>query len=77
MLNSGFTDSYRHLYPNQTDAYTFWTYRGGCRAKNVGWRLDYFILSERLEDLLVDNIIDTELVASDHAPITLLMNIDI
>lgn len=77
MLDSGFVDSFRHLNPDLTGAYTFWSYMRNSRAKNVGWRLDYALLSERLLNSLVDNKINDDVVCSDHAPITLLINIDL
>nr|XP_002123983.3 DNA-(apurinic or apyrimidinic site) lyase-like [Ciona intestinalis] len=73
LLQSGFTDTYRDLYPDLTGQYTFWTYMGNCRAKNVGWRLDYFILSNKWKDNVCDNIIETSAMGSDHCPITLLL----
>ncbi|XP_066975837.1 DNA repair nuclease APEX1-like [Macrobrachium rosenbergii] len=76
LLNEGFVDSFRHLYPDKTEQYTFWTYMKNCRAKNVGWRLDYFVLSERIVPNLCDNVIRTSLYGSDHCPITLLMHFD-
>uniref|UniRef100_A0A182WHJ8 exodeoxyribonuclease III n=1 Tax=Anopheles minimus TaxID=112268 RepID=A0A182WHJ8_9DIPT len=68
LLSLGFVDTFRKLYPDQTGAYTFWTYMGGARAKNVGWRLDYFITSERLVDKVTDNVIRTQVYGSDHCP---------
>ena len=64
---------FRHFYPDKTDAYTFWTYMMGCRAKNVGWRLDYFLVSTRLLPRLADNIVRDQVFGSDHCPITLLL----
>lgn len=74
LLKFGFIDSFRHLYPNLKDAYTFWSYMGNARSKNVGWRLDYFILSQRLTSKLVDNVIRDKIKGSDHCPITLFLN---
>lgn len=74
LLAEGFLDSFRALYPQTEKAYTFWTYMGGARAKNVGWRLDYFILSERLQPKVVDNVMRSECMGSDHCPITLFLN---
>lgn len=74
LLGLGFVDSYRELYPEKTGAYTFWTYMGNARAKNVGWRLDYFLLSKRLQENLCDNLIRSSVMGSDHCPITLLMH---
>ncbi|XP_038637774.1 DNA-(apurinic or apyrimidinic site) endonuclease [Scyliorhinus canicula] len=73
VLAEGFIDSYRHLYPDTCHAYTFWTYLGNCRAKNVGWRLDYFVLSKALLPHLCDSKIRCKALGSDHCPITLLM----
>lgn len=75
LLSLGFIDSFRHIYPNLKDAYTFWSYMGNARSKNVGWRLDYFILSERLAPKLVDNVIRDKIKGSDHCPITLFLNL--
>lgn len=76
-MNSGFFDSYRHLYPDVTGAYTFWSARTAARERNVGWRLDYFVLSDRAKEQLVDNIINDQVYGSDHCPITLLVNFDL
>jgi len=73
LLEAGFEDSFRHFYPDKVDAYTFWTYMMGCRAKNVGWRLDYFLVSKRLLPKLADNIVRDQVFGSDHCPITLLL----
>ncbi|XP_069669002.1 DNA repair nuclease APEX1-like isoform X2 [Periplaneta americana] len=75
LLEEGFVDSFRHLYPEKTGAYSFWTYMGNARSRNVGWRLDYFIISQKLIPNLCDNIIRSEVYGSDHCPITLLVNI--
>ncbi|XP_035908512.1 recombination repair protein 1 isoform X2 [Anopheles stephensi] len=75
LLSLGFVDTFRKLYPDRAGAYTFWTYMGGARAKNVGWRLDYFITSERLVDKVTDNVIRTQVYGSDHCPVTLFLNI--
>lgn len=73
LLESGFVDSYRHLYPDTEQKYTFWSFMGNSRAKNTGWRLDYFVLSSRLMDKLCDNVMRSEVYGSDHCPITLYM----
>jgi len=75
LLKGGFIDSFRHLYPDMTGAYSYWTYMGNARAKNVGWRLDYFVLSERLKDSLCDSVMRKDVMGSDHCPITLFMHI--
>ncbi|XP_064331659.1 DNA-(apurinic or apyrimidinic site) endonuclease [Phalacrocorax carbo] len=71
LLDAGFLDTFRHLYPALPHAYTFWTYLGGARERNVGWRLDYFVISRRLEGALCDSKIRSRVLGSDHCPITL------
>ncbi|KPP67689.1 DNA-(apurinic or apyrimidinic site) lyase-like [Scleropages formosus] len=71
LLAAGFVDSFRELYPEQANAYTFWTYMMNARAKNVGWRLDYFVISRRLLPSLCDSKIRNKVMGSDHCPITL------
>ncbi|XP_060079663.1 DNA-(apurinic or apyrimidinic site) endonuclease-like [Ylistrum balloti] len=73
LLGEGFVDSFRELYPNARDCFSFWTYMMNARAKNVGWRLDYFVLSERLKSDLCDSIIQQSIMGSDHCPIMLSM----
>ncbi|XP_069058547.1 DNA repair nuclease/redox regulator APEX1 isoform X2 [Pleurodeles waltl] len=73
LLADGYIDSFRHIYPDVPYAYTFWTYMMNSRAKNVGWRLDYFVLSKALQDKLCDNKIRSKVIGSDHCPITLYM----
>ncbi|XP_022919089.1 exodeoxyribonuclease [Onthophagus taurus] len=73
-LSEGFLDTYRKLYPDKTGVYTFWSYMNNARAKNVGWRLDYFIVSNRFMENVADNIVNNEFLGSDHCPITLLLN---
>lgn len=73
LLEAGFVDSFRELYPEQTNAYTFWTYMMNARTKNVGWRLDYFLLSSSLLPGLCDSKIRNKAMGSDHCPITLHM----
>lgn len=71
LLALGYVDTFRHMYPDRKGAYTFWTYMGNARARNVGWRLDYFIVSERFVNRIVDNCIRQQCLGSDHCPITL------
>ena len=66
LLELGYVDSFRHLYPDQAGAYSYWSYRMNARARNVGWRLDYFVISHRLLPNLCDNIIRAEIHGSDH-----------
>lgn len=74
LLNCGFVDTYRSLYPDKVE-YTFWTYMMNARAKNVGWRLDYFLISKRFSGKVVDNVMRTNILGSDHCPITLFLNL--
>lgn len=76
LLDSGFVDTYRFLNPDKTGAYTFWTaMKRDAREKNVGWRLDYFVLSKRLMMKLCDCCIRNEVLGSDHCPVTLYLSI--
>lgn len=68
LLSSGFLDSFRTLYPDKTDAYSWWSYRAQSRARNVGWRIDYFIVSERLRSRIENADILAEVMGSDHCP---------
>ncbi|XP_076281715.1 uncharacterized protein LOC143209655 isoform X1 [Lasioglossum baleicum] len=74
-LDSGFVDTFRALYPDKTGAYTFWSYFANARSKNIGWRLDYFLLSQRIKDKVCDNVIRDKVYGSDHCPIVLYVNI--
>lgn len=69
LLSAGFIDSFRHLYPDQTDSYTWWSYMNKVRERNIGWRIDYFIMSERLATVLKDSQIHCEIMGSDHCPV--------
>lgn len=71
MLQGGFLDSFRFFYPDLTDAYTWWSYRFKAREKNIGWRIDYFMVSERLAEKLIEARIHSEVLGSDHCPIEL------
>lgn len=71
LLEQGFVDTFRKLYPNRTKAYTFWSYMMNARAKNIGWRLDYFIVSEQFVSKVIDNEIRDKVMGSDHCPIVL------
>ncbi|XP_011556635.3 DNA-(apurinic or apyrimidinic site) endonuclease [Plutella xylostella] len=75
LLGDGFVDTYRNLNPDKTGAYTFWTYMKNSRSKNVGWRLDYFIVSERLIPSICDSVIRSEVFGSDHCPISLFLHL--
>jgi len=69
LLEEGFTDSFRHLYPDLKDAYSWWSYRGGARGRNVGWRIDYFGLSTPLVNRLANAEIYPHVLGSDHCPV--------
>ena len=71
LLESGFTDSFRHLYPDTENAYSWWSYRFRAREKNVGWRIDYFIVSNRIADKIKEARIHSEIFGSDHCPVEL------
>ena len=71
LLESGFTDSFRYFYPDQTGAYSWWSYIGAARSRNAGWRIDYFVVSNRLTDRLLDAKIHSEIMGSDHCPVEL------
>ncbi len=76
LLSAGFTDSFRALYPDTTAAYSWWSYRGGARARNAGWRIDYFIVSDRLLPCVRDSLILNDIYGSDHCPVCLLLQED-
>jgi len=71
LLADGFIDTYRHFYPHQEGAYTWWSYMRNVRERNIGWRIDYFIASKRLIPMLKDAAIHDEILGSDHCPILL------
>lgn len=71
LLASGFTDTFRYLYPDREGAYSWWSYRFNARKNNAGWRIDYFIVSDRLREHIVDAKIHTEIYGSDHCPVEL------
>lgn len=73
-LNAGFVDIFRHLYPDKV-AYTYWSYRMNARAKDVGWRLDYFLVSEKLLDKVQDVVIHKSHEGSDHCPVQLILSL--
>ena len=71
LLASGFIDTFRHFYPDMENIYSWWSYRFSARAKNAGWRIDYFCVSEALKDRLADAKILTDIMGSDHCPVEL------
>ncbi len=74
LLEAGFTDSFRYLYPDVRDVYSWWSYRFSARAKNAGWRIDYFILSDCMRDRIKEAKIHTDIMGSDHCPVELEIN---
>ena len=74
LLDAGFTDSFRFFYPDLTDAYSWWSYRFRAREKNAGWRIDYFLVSNRLADKMASATIHNEIFGSDHCPVELVLN---
>ena len=73
LLDAGFTDSYRHFYPDTEGAYSWWSYRFQARAKNAGWRIDYFVVSNRLCQRMQNASILNEIFGSDHCPVELIL----
>lgn len=71
LLNAGFTDTFRYLYPDKTDTYTWWSYMFKAREKNAGWRIDYFIVSNSIKDKIKESYIYSEVMGSDHCPVGL------
>ena len=71
LLSNGFTDTFRHFYPDKEGIYSWWSYRFKAREKNAGWRIDYFVTSDRLRERIVDAKIHTEIMGSDHCPVEL------
>lgn len=76
LLEAGFVDTFRHFYPEKTGAYSWWSYRFRAREKNAGWRIDYFLVSQRLVPRLDDAVIYQEVTGSDHCPVGLLLKTD-
>jgi len=76
LLAAGFTDTFRHLYPDLKDAYSWWSYRFNARKNNAGWRIDYFLTSDRLKDRITAAEIHTEIFGSDHCPVSLELSME-
>lgn len=74
LLGAGFTDTFRALYPDKTDAYSWWSYMFHAREKNAGWRIDYWLCSNRYFSHIKDSRIDSEVMGSDHAPVSILLD---
>ena len=75
LLKVGFIDTFRYLYPNKEEAYSWWSYMGKAREKNIGWRIDYFIVSEKIKEKIQEAMIYPEIYGSDHCPVGLEINI--
>ena len=75
LLDSGFTDTFRWLYPDRTGAYSWWSYRFNARKNNAGWRIDYFIVSNRLREKILQADIYPEITGSDHCPVGLVLDL--
>ena len=74
LLESGFTDTFRYLYPDRTDAYSWWSYMFSAREKNVGWRIDYFVVSNTIASTITEATIHPEIYGSDHCPVELVID---
>ena len=75
LLDAGFTDTFRHLYPDQEGIYSWWSYRFNARKNNAGWRIDYFLVSDRVADRIKEAKIHTDIMGSDHCPVSLEIDI--
>ncbi|MCM3676022.1 MULTISPECIES: exodeoxyribonuclease III [Peribacillus] len=75
LLDAGFIDTFRHFYPDQEGAYTWWSYMAKVRERNIGWRIDYFIVSKRMADSLIEANIHCDVMGSDHCPVVLETNL--
>ena len=75
LLSAGFIDTFRYVYPDKTDSYSWWSYMGKAREKNVGWRIDYFIVSSNIKEKIKDALIYPEVMGSDHCPVGLVIEI--
>ena len=73
LLASGFLDTFRHFYPEQAGAYSWWSYRFNARSRNAGWRIDYFLVSERFAGAVQDAQILSGITGSDHCPVALIL----
>ena len=76
LLENGFVDSFRHFYPDKTEAYSWWSYIGGARSRNAGWRIDYFIVSERFIHHVKDSYILADVLGSDHCPVMIELDLE-
>lgn len=76
LLENGFVDTFRYFYPDKTEAYSWWSYIGGARSRNAGWRIDYFLVSERLIGHVKDSYILSDVLGSDHCPVMIELDIE-
>ena len=76
LLEKGFADTFRRLYPDKEEAYSWWSYRFNARSRNAGWRIDYFLVSERLMPAVTDSVIRADITGSDHCPVVLELDLD-
>lgn len=76
LLEAGYTDSFRYLYPDTEGAYSWWSYMGKARENNTGWRIDYFIVSDSIKDKIVEAGIRSDVMGSDHCPVTVELQIN-
>ena len=74
LLDRGFTDSFRYLYPDITGAYSWWSYMYNARKNNAGWRIDYFVVSDRLRPFIAEAAIHPDITGSDHCPVELILD---
>ena len=77
LLEAGFTDSFRYLYPELTGAYSWWSYRANARKNNAGWRIDYFLVSNRLQGQILEAKIHSDIYGSDHCPVEIDLNLEV
>lgn len=77
LLEAGFTDSFRYLYPERTGAYSWWSYRANARKNNAGWRIDYFLVSNRLQGQILEAKIHSDIYGSDHCPVEIDLNLEV
>lgn len=76
LLSAGFTDTFRYLHPDEKDIYSWWSYRFHAREKNTGWRIDYFVCSNRLQQQIASASIHTDILGSDHCPVEVCINME-
>jgi exodeoxyribonuclease-3 len=75
LIESGLADSFRRLYPDMTERYSWWSYRAGARSKNIGWRIDYFLVSESILPSVKNSFILEDITGSDHCPVGIVLKL--